>query len=99
MKNKKITALMLSAAMAVTAVLSGCGGGGNTTDNSSNNGSSATTTTTAAAATTAANTDAAPAAPAETKEQPTETLSADALTYASGTTLRTACGTTATRPV
>ncbi|MBO6302305.1 MAG: hypothetical protein J6N15_07710 [Ruminiclostridium sp.] len=92
MKNKKITALMLSAAMAVTAVLSGCGGGGNTTDNSSNNGSSATTTTTAAAATTAANTDAAPAAPAETKEQPTETLSADALTYASGTTLRTACG-------
>ena len=91
MKNKKITALMLSAAMAVTAVLSGCGGGGNTTDNSSNNGGSATTTTTAAA-TTAAKTDAAPAAPAETKEQPTETLSADALTYASGTTLRTACG-------
>ncbi len=91
MKNKKITALMLSAAMAVTAVLSGCGGGGNTTDNSSNNGSSATTTTTAAATTTA-KTDAAPAAPAETKEQPTETLSADALTYASGTTLRTACG-------
>ena len=91
MKNKKITALMLSAAMAVTAVLSGCGGGGNTTDNSSNNGGSATTTTTAAATTTA-KTDAAPAAPAETKEQPTETLSADALTYASGTTLRTACG-------
>ena len=91
---------MLTAAMAVMAVMSGCSGGssensssnnGNSSNNSSNNNSTTTTAATEAAGTTANNDDAGEV-PAETKEQPTETLSADSLTYASGTVLRMACG-------
>ncbi len=88
MKKRKITALMLSAAVAITTMLSGCGGSGGSTDSGSGN----TTTTTTAAATTAASKDNAPAGTTETLPQPTETIEATALTYAPGTTLRMACG-------
>lgn len=96
MKKTKITALTISAILAVTSMLSGCGGGGTTTSGNSgsnDNGGASADTTTAAATTTAAETNGdAGTQKAETKEQPTETIEATALTYAPGTVLRMACG-------
>ncbi len=90
MKTKKITALILSAVLASTAMLSGCGGG--TTSGGSGDSGNATTTTTAGTTKSGETNGDAGTQAAETKEQPTETISADALTYAPGTVLRTACG-------
>ena len=94
MKKTKITALTISAILAVTSMLSGCGGGGTTTggNGGSNDNGGAPADTTAAAETTAATNGDAGTQKAETKEQPTETIEATELTYAPGTTLRMACG-------
>lgn len=89
MKKSRLTALLLTAALTVTSVLSGCGG--STTTTSSNGGGEA-------ASTTAANNgggDSTTAAPAPEGGESTTAApapAADALTYASGTTLRMACG-------
>ena len=88
MKKSKITSLLLTAALAVTSVLSGCGGGGTTTTNSDNGGGASTTTTTAANNNGGDTTTAAPAGGDTT----TAVAPAKELTYASGTTLRMACG-------
>ena len=86
MKRSRLTAMMLTAALAVTSVLSGCGG---------------TPATTTAADNGAATTTAAPSGGETTTKAPVETttgtiaevaIEADALTYASGTVLRMACG-------
>ena len=88
MKKSKLTALLLTAALAATSVLSGCGGSTSTgTGSDSNAGTTAANNT--PAATTAANNGGSndTAAPAETAAAP-----AAELTYADGTVLRMACG-------
>ncbi len=93
MKKSRITTMLLTAALAITTVFSGCGN--STTSDSGSAGNAGTTAANnTPAATTAANnggssdTTAAPAGGEATAAAP----AADALTYASGTVLRMACG-------
>ena len=94
MKRSRLTAMMLTAALAVTSVLSGCGGTPASTTSANNSGNNNTTTTTAAnnggeTTTKADNGSAADTTAATTAEAAIE---ATALTYADGTVLRMACG-------
>ena len=88
MKKSKLTALLLTAALAATSVLSGCGGS-TTTNTGSDSNAGTTAANNTPAATTAANNGGSndTAAPAETAAAP-----AAELTYADGTVLRMACG-------
>ena len=88
MKTKRLTSLLLTAALAVTTVLSGCGG---TTTTDGGSGNNADTTTTTAAPSGGETTTKAPVE-TTTGTIPDEIIEADTLTYASGTTIRMACG-------
>ena len=90
MQKKRITAMMLSVAVAAVSVMSGCSG--NNDSGSGNNNNNASTTTTAAnnnaATTTAANNSTGETTTAASTDKPAESP----LTYADGTVLRMACG-------
>ncbi len=90
MKKSRITAMLLTAALAVTSVLSGCGT--TSTDGGSSSNDNAGTTTTTAAPAGGGDTTTAPAAETTTGTIPEEIIEAAALTYDSGTVLRMACG-------
>ena len=83
MKRKKLTALMLSAVMAASTMLTGCGGSSNGGDNGNTNTN---------APTSAANTPGGNVAEKTPAPEPTGTIDADQLTYPDGTVIRTACG-------
>jgi len=76
MKSKKLTALMLTAILTASSMLTGCGGKppASTTSTAAPTSSSTASTTTGE------------------DGQPNETIEADQLVYASGTTIRMACG-------
>ncbi len=85
MKNKKLTALMLTAVLAVSTMLPGCGSSSSSSSGSADSSSPASSS----ASSSASDSSKDSSSPAS---QPTETLPADELTYASGTVLRMACG-------
>ena len=86
MKNKKLTALMLTAVLAVSTMLPGCGSSSSSSSGSADSSSSASSSSASSSASDSSKDSSSPAS------QPTETLPADELTYASGTLLRMACG-------
>ncbi|MBP3237857.1 MAG: hypothetical protein J6M24_02035 [Lachnospiraceae bacterium] len=85
MKNKKLTALMLTAVLAVSTMLPGCGSSSSSSSGSADSSSPASSS----ASSSASDSSKDSSSPAS---QPTETLPAEELTYASGTVLRMACG-------
>ena len=77
---------MLTAVLAVSTMLPGCGSSSSSSSSSADSSSSASSSSTSSSASDSSKDSSSPAS------QPTETLPADELTYASGTVLRMACG-------